>query len=424
MFSDKIDSMMNLTKTTNTALAVVLGVVPSHISRIRKGTRNISKSPEMMDSIAEYFSSLDLTAFQKKGIAALLSTDLYPENQNEAKQLILEWLYDKNTEPVYEGFENQKNSEKYGDTDIYLGIKGKQEAVVRFLNEVKEHKGRQTLLLYSDESMEWMIDPEFFPIWKKLLVEVLEKGNKIKIIHTVNRNSVEMAAAIYGWMSLYATGLIYPYYCSESHGTYRRTLFIAPGTAVLTSQSVMDNLEGIPNIYIKNPDIISAFTKEYNDYLNFCKPLMQRYIRKSPAFISLVNQCSKQTGNTYFFQPSFTDVDLPVTSDGYDFYHIICLNPLTKEKSKPYLKKILKHLKNDEHYHVLISSDKDEPYSMYSKENCGVFVMPIKDEHISFFFNEVNIKKGFNAYLKNKIETAVTKDRKEVISEITEFTKK
>lgn len=424
MFSDKIDSLMNLTKTTNAALAVVLGVVPSHISRIRKGTRNISKSHEMMESTAEYFSSLDLTILQKKSIAALISADVYPENKNEAKQLILEWMYDNNTEPVCEGFENQKSSEKYGDTDIYLGIKGKQEAVVRFLKEVREHKGRQTLLLYSDESMEWMIDPEFFPVWKKLLGEVLEKGNKIKIIHTVNRNSMEISAAIYGWMSLYATGLIYPYYCSESHGTYRRTLFIAPGTAVVTSQSVMDNLEGNPNIYIKNPEIISAFTKEYNDYLNFCKPLMQRYIRKSPAFISLVNQCLKQKGNTYFFQPSFTDVDLPVISEGYEFYHIICLNPLLKEKSRPYLKKILKHLKTDEHYHVLISPDKDESHSMYSKENCGVFVIPVKDEHISFFFNEENLKKGFNAFLKKKIETAAVKDRNEVISEITEFIKR
>lgn len=424
MFSEKIDSLMNTTKTTNAAMGVELGVVPSYISRIRNGTRNLSKSPDIIDHIAEYFSKLELTALQKKNIAFLLSVDVYPENPNDAKELIYHWLFEKETDETPDALKKQKSVESYGDIELYLGIKGKQDAVIKFLTEVRDCKSRQTLLLYSDEAMDWMIDPSFLPKWKSLITEVLEKGNKIKIIHTVKRNSSELTAAIYSWVGLYTTGLIYPYYCPESEGKYRRTLFIAPKTAVITSQSLVDKCDSAPNLYVTDSSAIEAFTKEYNDFVSTCKPLMQRYLKKSPAFMSLVNACSKQTGDSYFFQPSFTDPNVPISMESSEFYHIVCLNPSEKDKVKAYVKKILKEMKKDEHYHVVISQDNSEPYSLYLKENVGVFIITRKGMPISFFFNEENLKYGFSVYLKSKIANAKISDRNAVIEELENYIKK
>ncbi|MDO5844949.1 MAG: hypothetical protein Q4Q53_07385 [Methanocorpusculum sp.] len=414
---------MNITKTTNAAMAVALGIVPSYISRVRNGIRRPSRSPELIAKSAEYFSRLDLTHLQKKSIASLLSIDKYPDNQKDAEKLIFKWLSEKSVriESTPKELKNLNNSESYKDTEIYYGISGKQKAVERFLTEVRDSGVKQTLLLFSDESIEWLTEPAFFIKWKILLKEVLEKGNKIKIIHTVARNSSEISSAIYGWLSLYPTGLIYPYYCQELRGTYRRTLFIAPKTAVITSQSFNENLDGVPNLYVTNHDAITAFTKEYNDFASICKPLMQRFIKINPAFISLLKECGKQKGDSYFFQPVISDIGYPLESAGDEFYHIICMKSQDKKKSCEYLSKILKRLKSDEHYHVLISSDTYEPYSMCLKESTGVFVIPTETLPVSFFFNEENLTKGFEIYLKKKAVNASITDRDSVIAEIENF---
>ncbi|MDR0980729.1 MAG: hypothetical protein LBL85_02945 [Methanocalculaceae archaeon] len=162
---------------------------------------------------------------------------------------------------------------------LYYGRTGKQDAVIRFFTEILRHEEPQTLLLFSDENMDWMTEPEYFQQWGTLLMQILQKGNHIKIIHTVSRKGQEMDAAIRGWLPLYTTDRIHPYYCPEpKDGIYRRTLFIAPETAAISSFSIQDNTDAAPNLYVTDPEaILRAFTKEFEGYISICKPLMQKY---------------------------------------------------------------------------------------------------------------------------------------------------
>ena len=79
------------------------------------------------------------------------------------------------------------------DVKIYKGIEGKRKGVSDFLSLIIEENQPQTLLLFSDEDMEWLTgDTLFKEKWKELLIQVILKGNRIKIIHTVSRNLYEM----------------------------------------------------------------------------------------------------------------------------------------------------------------------------------------------------------------------------------------
>lgn len=92
-------------------------------------------------------------------------------------------------------------------------MEGKRQAAEFFLLEAININTPHTLLLYSDESTEWMTENREFALkWTQLMIDVLSKGNKIKIIHTISRDLDEMLTAIRQWMPLYMTGLIEPYF--------------------------------------------------------------------------------------------------------------------------------------------------------------------------------------------------------------------
>ena len=81
------------------------------------------------------------------------------------------------------------------DVKIYKGIEGKRKGVSDFLSLIIEENQPQTLLLFSDEDMELGMGIHGEPgveKWKELLIQVILKGNRIKIIHTVSRNLYEM----------------------------------------------------------------------------------------------------------------------------------------------------------------------------------------------------------------------------------------
>lgn len=55
--------------------------------------------------------------------------------------------------------------------------------------------------LYSDESIDWLTgDRAFLAVFTPLFAEVIAKGSRVKIIHTISRDISEMFAAIDLWL--------------------------------------------------------------------------------------------------------------------------------------------------------------------------------------------------------------------------------
>lgn len=95
--------------------------------------------------------------------------------------------------------------------------------------------------------MEWLYEDAVFGArWAELFRRVLEKGNRVKIIHTVARDIHEMPEAVTKWLPIYMSGALEPYFCPKLRdGLWRRTLFIAPDTAAVVSSSVQQNTNGM-----------------------------------------------------------------------------------------------------------------------------------------------------------------------------------
>ena len=178
-----------------------------------------------------------------------------------------------------------------------------------------QSKNPQTLLLYSDEDMGWLTgNREFTLKWSSMLNQVIKRGNKIKIIHTVDRGFDEMLSAIREWVPLYMTGSIEPYYYPRIRdGLFRRTLFIAPDTADISSGTVGSGTKNAANFLFTNKMTIKALIEEYNDLLSRCRMLMRIFTPHSnDDYLSLLSEFEDEKKDSIIKTDILTNVTMPL----------------------------------------------------------------------------------------------------------------
>ena len=291
IIADKLNFLMKATVTKNNMLSRALNFDPSHISRIRNGERGLPSHREFILPAAGFFARAVRTPSQKRVLAARICPgQSWPETMEDATLLIATWLgegrkisfeelnhYLEQTDPNADTTTVKNDSGKVYTTKYYAGNEGKRQCVLRFLADVAAAEEPVTLLLHSEESMEWLYEnPEFARHWGELLVAVLQKGCKIVIVHTINRSFEEMLEAVAKWAPLYAAGTIEPYYTSRLRDSvFQRTLFIARGRSAILAHSTGNPGVNRLNILVSEPLAVNALEQEFEDFLAMCHPLMQ-----------------------------------------------------------------------------------------------------------------------------------------------------
>ncbi len=298
MFHMKLDMLMKLTGTKNSTLAMQTSLDASHISRLRRGERRLVRDADYVRAMASCFSRQLGEDYRRRVVAEAMQMPVeLLEEQEDLAGVIHAWLIDdkdvglESIGHFLDGFSADMGCQQLdfdGAVDIsgklptkemecYYGKQGKRDAVLALLTQLLQIEMPTTLLLYSDEDMDWLTeDHQFMQQWAYLLKQVISRGNKIRIIHTVTRNLDDMLQGLSKWMPLYMTGAIQPYYYPRKRdGLFKRTLFIAAGKVAMTASSIGDTLDHSLNILIRDSKAVAALEAEFNGYLNLCKPLMR-----------------------------------------------------------------------------------------------------------------------------------------------------
>jgi hypothetical protein len=298
MFYKKLDMLMKITGTKNSALAMQTSLDASHISRLRRGERRLVQDADYVKAMASYFSRQLGEDYRRRLVAEAMQKPMELLVDQEALAGVIHtWLIDdkdggqESIIRFLDGFSANIGSQQMeldcaadvSDTlpkeemECHYGKQGKRDAVMGFLTQLLQSEKPTTLLLYSDEDMDWLSeDYQFAREWACLLKQVIAQGNMIKIIHTVSRNLDDMLEGLSKWMPLYMTGAIQPYYYPRKRdGIFKRTLFIAEGRVAMTTSSVGDSLDHSLNILLRNPKAVAALEAEFYGYLDLCKPLMR-----------------------------------------------------------------------------------------------------------------------------------------------------
>ena len=297
LIADKLNFLMKATATRNNMLSRALAFDASHISRIRNGERGLPSHREFILPAAGFFARAVRTASQKRVLAAQLCPGKpWPESVEAATRLIARWLgegrqidhdewnlYLEQADPNGIPANGTGASAESYVTNYYPGNEGKRQCVIRFLSDLVAAEEPVTLLLHSEERMEWIYEnPDFAKQWGALLVTLLQRGSRIVIVHTINRSFEEMVEAVSKWAPLYAAGAIEPYYTSRLRdNVFQRTLFIAKGKSAIMAHSTGNPGVNRLNILTNDPVAVNALEQEFNDFLAMCQPLMQIFTPSS-----------------------------------------------------------------------------------------------------------------------------------------------
>ncbi len=493
-FNNKLNLLMNVQNISNVRLARALSVDPSLVSRWRNGMRIPDKNNEYIKKISSYFAEQAKMEYQKTALFEIMGV-AYNNKRIEASSisnLIYIWFCDEATPKAHlvDGFLDKLNvfgksgvipqqivtEFKYPsglslNVEVFHGNEGKREAVIRFLSEVASHSKPCTILLYSDDSMEWLVeDRSFYIKWGALLMEVIAKGHKIKIIHTITRDLSEMLSAIERWLPLYMTGSIEPYYYPKyREHIFRRTMFIAPDIAALSSNTLSDNSKNSEQFLYADKSMIKSLTDEFNTYLGMCRPLMQIFTGSDVRKINeLQLEFEEQPGNCVSYSNTLSSVTMPEAL----FLRLLELSDLD-ENSKERLiriqnerinaftsslkqhtyteivvlptpgdissnasllkindffnKKLLSYSLSDYSEHVKNIINLIDTYKNYNfiiciknplqniflsvKEDVGVIVAKNDTSPIVFAFNQQNMIDSFNSYLEDIVKGTPQKER-------------
>lgn len=481
-FAEKLDFLMTLTKTSNSALAQWSNIDPSYISRLRRGDRNPASNQSYTMAMAVYFSKNCSQDFQWNAIVEIMGvTDASKSiaDKESRKDLIYSWLNEEKPEKgsMVRGFlDNMAISQPLKVSSVILsgeeafspvlenasitfGNQGMREAARIFLEKVVQSGKKHTLLLFSDQDTSWITEePGFMKEWARLITKAIMTGNRIRIIHTVSRNIDEMMTAIRAWVPLYMTGAIEPFYYPKIRdGLFKRTLYVAPGTAAVSSAAMGSELSDTTLFIVTDPVSVAGFEREFTRYLSMCKPLMKIY-RKSdtieftsalldfegsgsnvrvegpPSIYTLpldtVEKVISRMGtlpkddimdfmrsrterferniiaNEYLHQVILPDIDAARNGTAEialsDYF---CASPIyyTVAELTGHIRNIIRYLKDFRNYHVrIIENSENKGYILYAKEERGVLVSKTSPPSVTFIMKESNLTAAFWDYLDRK----------------------
>ncbi|HPE16321.1 MAG TPA: transcriptional regulator, partial [Oscillospiraceae bacterium] len=333
-FCHKLDFLMNITNTSNSALSRSVNLDASHISRLRSGRRNAPRDRDYLKAMSGYFARRCTEDYQLKALFDTMKlSPAAPGEGGTAEQIFL-WLTEgensgaRTVEHFLIGFSNAKAGQAppaaplwpappalpRAGVGVYYGVEGKRQAVILFLSAVIACKKPQTLLLFSDEATDWMTaDRSFAARWASLMSQVLARGNRIRIIHTVSRDLDEMLSAITQWMPLYMSGAIEPYfYPKKRDGVFKKTLFIAPDTMAVASGSAGNMIDKAANLIFRDRRAVAALQEEFDQYLAMCRPLMRIFtFRDEKPYLDTLLEFEKEKSDSIMKTESLSLLTMP-----------------------------------------------------------------------------------------------------------------
>ncbi len=307
-FSRQLDQLMKAVGLSNRKLGKESGLDPSYISRLRRGERIPRYHSSYLIKICTALRTSIIEEGKLSAVAELTGITSEDLSEKDSIDVLRRWLFGtedangylaaeelKSTIASIDGTieaasskpfigndskdflkELQKNEAETDcpDEQRYVGIEGIQSAVTRLLTEMIRNDDKE-LLLYSDQSMDWM-NGDYRLILKVLMIELIRRDVKIRIIHTVDRSMTELVIAIAWWMPLYLSGKITSYYCLNNAGKrFSHTLFIRPGEACISGTSAIGLESRAVYHYTKDSDMIRLAQDAFDSILKDSLPLIQ-----------------------------------------------------------------------------------------------------------------------------------------------------
>ena len=164
----------------------------------------------------------------------------------------------------------------------YYGLAEMRQGELDFFKAAVLSKSKEPLILNDDTPMADKTKGTDF--MKKFVFAValsLKKGLHIHMIHNVNRPFEEMMMGLEGWIPMYMTGQISPYYLKGVHNAVFGHFLFSAGTAALSGECIMGYHENGKFYMTNNKTEVAYYRTRAKNLLSKASPLMDIYRSES-----------------------------------------------------------------------------------------------------------------------------------------------
>ena len=322
LFQINFDTLLTSLSINVADLSHFLNFDSSYISRIRNGQRRPSNPQDFAQNVSKYIAG-HCSESDKVTIAKLVhcTTDEI-NNDSLCRDKIIHWLLNEQIEkkdvvlPFLSKLDEFDLNEfirsiHFNELKVpsvpfqlptsknYYGIDEMCEGTLDFFKTTVLSKSKEDLIANDDTPMADKANGTDF--MKKYIFAValtLKKGLHIHFIHNINRPFEEMMMGLEGWIPMYMTGQISPYYLKDVHNKLFGHFLYSSGAAALSGECIMDYHQNGKMYLTKNKTEMSYYRQRALDILSKASPLMDIYrIESKDAFYSFVERDIVTPGN-------------------------------------------------------------------------------------------------------------------------------
>ena len=322
LFQINFDTLLTSLSINVADLSHFLNFDSSYISRIRNGQRRPSNPQDFAQNVSKYIAG-HCSESDKVTIAKLVhcTTDEI-NNDSLCRDKIIHWLLNEQIEkkdvvlPFLSKLDEFDLNEfirsihfdelkvpsvpfQLPTSKNYYGIDEMCKGTLDFFKATVLSKSKEDLIANDDTPMADKANGTDF--MKKYIFAValtLKKGLHIHFIHNINRPFEEMMMGLEGWIPMYMTGQISPYYLKDVHNKLFGHFLYSSGAAALSGECIMDYHQNGKMYLTKNKTEMSYYRQRALDILSKASPLMDIYrIESKDAFYSFVERDIVTLGN-------------------------------------------------------------------------------------------------------------------------------
>ena len=169
----------------------------------------------------------------------------------------------------------------------YSGIKEMMDSELDFLKATVLSKSSESVVMYSDMPLgEMAKDAEFPKKWLFGMAMMLKKGLHLNQIHNIDRSFDDMMLGLEGWIPMYMTGQISPYYFKGVQNNVFSHLLKVSGAAALSGEAITGRQSRGRYYLTKSKDEVAYYRRLAEDMLKKAYPLMEIYRSENASVLN------------------------------------------------------------------------------------------------------------------------------------------
>ena len=319
IFRNNFNTLINVFKINVADLAKYIGFDSSYISKIKSGVRKPLNISDFADAITKYTTNNYLNTSPDTLKVLINCNDEEINNKDLINEKLYLWLTN-NTLLNKDDYKIDDFIKKLDDFDLndyikaikfdklfvptfpkiktkaknYYAFQGYKDAQIEILKLSAFYKNKDAIFWYSNMPIiSASKDIKFVKKYMMYIAFILKKGINLNIIHDLNRPFKEIMLGLEGWIPLYMTGQIHPYYFKKNLNSLYSNIECTSSTAILHGQCINGKIETGKFLVSTKKEDINYYQQNSKLLLEKASPFIDIYtLENKEQFLKTFNNSS------------------------------------------------------------------------------------------------------------------------------------